>query len=109
MPTRYFVASPGLLQIAVRLEAAGVQLVTAHLAYEILRKQIARAADDLVDYFVKQVEESDGPDDVMKSVGGLRAVGTEAVQLVFAQEIERALGEAMDQGRVLPPPRRKRR
>lgn len=105
----YFVASPGMLQIAMRLEAAGVDVETAHLANEILRKQLARAADELVVYFVKQAEDATGPDEVARSVGALRSVGADAVRLVFAQEIERALREAVEGGRVMPPARKKRR
>lgn len=108
-PATYFVASPAMLQIALRLEGAGVELETAHVAHEILRKQLSRAADDLVAYFVKRAETANGPDDVSRSIGALRSVGSDAVRLVFAQEIERSLREAVEGGRVLPPPRKKRR
>jgi DNA-binding transcriptional MerR regulator len=108
-PGSYFVSSPGMLQIALRLEAAGVDIETAHLANEILRKQLARAADELVVYFVKRAEDAAGPDEVARSIGALRSVGVDVVRLVFAQEIERALREAVEGGRVMPPTRKKRR
>jgi len=108
-PSSYFVASPTMVQIAFRLENAGVGLETAHVAHDILRRQLSRAADELVAHFVRRVEEADGPDQVMQSVGALRAVGADAVRLVFAQEIERALRDALEQGRVLPPARKKKR
>lgn len=108
-PPSYFLASPGMLQIALRLEAAGVEIETAHAAHEILRKQLARAADELVVYFVKRAEDAAGPDEVTRSIGALRSVGADTVRLVFAQEIERALREAVEGGRVMPPVRKKRR
>jgi DNA-binding transcriptional MerR regulator len=108
-PPTYFVASPAMLQIALRLDAAGVEIETAHLAHDILRKQISRAADELVTYFVRRVEDAAGPDEVARSIGALRSVGADAVRLVFAQEIERAVREAVEGGRVLPPQRKKKR
>jgi len=108
-PPSYFLASPGMLQIALRLEAAGVEIETAHVAHEILRKQLARAADELVVYFVKRAEDAAGPDEVTRSIGALRSVGADTVRLLFAQEIERALREAVEGGRVMPPVRKKRR
>lgn len=107
-PTGYFAASPGILQIALRLEAAGVGIESAHIAQEIIRKQMSRASDDLVDYFVTHVQEGSGPEDIARSVNALRSVGMDAVRLIFAQEIERAVREAIEQGRALPP-RKKRR
>ena len=108
-PTTYFVQSPGMLQIALGLERSGVEIETAHSAGEILRKHLARAAEDLVECFIRSVRDAGGPDEVMRSIGALRAAGTEAVRLTFAQEIERALREAVEQGRALPPPAKKRK
>jgi DNA-binding transcriptional MerR regulator len=108
-PTTYFVQSPGMLQIALSLDRAGVEIETAHAAEEILRKHLARAADDLVVCFIKSVQSAGGPDEVMRSIGALRGAGIEAVRLTFAQEIERALRQAVEEGRVLPPPAKKKR
>ena len=107
-PSAYFVASPGMVQIALRLESAGVPIESAHVAHEILRKQLSRGADDLVEYFVTHVQEGSGPDDIARSVNALRSAGMDAVRLVFAQEIERALREAIEQGRALPPKKKRR-
>lgn len=56
----YLVRSPALLQIATRLEAAGVDLVTATGGAEIIRKHMARTADDLATFFFKQAREGFG-------------------------------------------------
>jgi DNA-binding transcriptional MerR regulator len=107
-PTTYFLPSPALVQMAVSLEAAGVQMETARVAHDILQKQLKRAADDLVEHFVREVREGGSPEQVTRSLGALRKVGVDAVRLVFAQEVERALREAVEQGRVVPPARKKR-
>lgn len=107
-PTMYFLASPAMLQMALGLEAAGVQIETAHLAHDILRKQLSRAADELVEHFVREVREAATPEQVTRSIEALRKVGVDAVRLVFAQEVERALREAVEQGRVVPPARRRK-
>lgn len=104
----YFVASPAMLQLAMKLESAGVELDRAHVAHEILRRQLTRAADELVDYFIKHVPEADGPEAVSRSIEALRTVGTDAVRLIFGQEIERALRSAVEHGRIMPP-RKKRK
>jgi hypothetical protein len=98
-----------MLQIALGLERSGVDVETAHQAGEILRKHMARASDDLVECFIRSVQDAGGPEEVMRSIGALRAAGTEAVRLTFAQEIERALREAVEQGRALPPAKRRRK
>ena len=103
----YFIASPGMLMIALRLEASGVGIETAHVAHEILRKYLSRAADDLVEYFVGRAQEADGPDEILRSVEALRSVGADAVRLVFAQEIERGLRESIEGGKIVPPRRKK--
>lgn len=107
-PGTYLVASPMLLQLAIKLQSAGVELDSAHIAQEILRRQLARAADELVEYFVKHVPDAEGPEAVSRSIEALRTVGADAVRLIFGQEIERALRSAVEHGRVLPP-RKKRR
>jgi len=108
LPATYFLPSPALLQLAVKLQSAGIQLDTAHVAHEIIRRQLSRAADELVEYFVKQIPENEGPEGVSRAVEALRSVGADAVRLVFGQEIERALRSAVEHGRMLPP-RKKRR
>lgn len=107
-PTTYFIVSPAMLQMVLGLEAAGVEMETARVAYDILRKQLGKAADELVEYFVREVREAATPELMARSIGGLRKVGVDAVRLVFAQEVERALREAVEQGRVVPPVRKRR-
>ena len=81
----------------------------AKVAHEILRKQLSRAADELVQYFVRRAQDASGPEQVTQSLSALRAIGVDAVRLVFAQEIERSLREAIEDGRALPPSHRRKR
>lgn len=104
----YFVPSQGLLSLALRLDAAGVGIDVAREGHEILRRRLSRAADELAEYFVKEVGDKN-PEEVTTALEALRAAGVEAVRLVFAQEMERALGEMVEQGRAMPRRRRRRR
>jgi DNA-binding transcriptional MerR regulator len=108
-PVTYFIPSPGMLQIALGLERSGVPMEAAKVAHEILRKQLSRAADELVQYFVRRAQDASGPEQVTQSLSALRAIGVDAVRLVFAQEIERSLREAIEDGRALPPSHRRKR
>ena len=98
----YLVHSPALLQVALRLEAAGIDLPTGVGAAQILRKHLARATDELTTYFYKRVGQGFGRDltarDVTDAYKALRPLGQEAVRVVFAQEMERALRRLVDSG-----------
>jgi DNA-binding transcriptional MerR regulator len=104
----YVAPSPGLLQIALRLDSAGVSLEAAEKAHEILRRRLSRAADELAEFFVQRANDDDlDPEEVGRSLEALRAMGIEAVRLVFAQEIERSLRQIVEEGRALPPRRQR--
>ncbi|MEP7120491.1 MAG: MerR family transcriptional regulator [Byssovorax sp.] len=104
----YLVRSPALLQIAARLEAAGVDLVTATAGAEIIRKHMARTADDLATFFFKQAREGfgreAGPDDFAAVFQALRPMGLEAVRVVFGQEMERVLRRLVESGKTATLP-----
>jgi DNA-binding transcriptional MerR regulator len=98
------VASPALLQVATRLEGAGIDMDTASVAAEILRKHMARAADELAAHFWKRAREegfgrSDSGDDIAAAFQALRPLGLEAVRVVFGQEMERVLRGLVESGK----------
>lgn len=109
----HFIPSPGLLQIALRLEAAGVDLETAVEGLAIIRKHASRAASDLAKQFFKQASKGfgrgAGAGQLAKAVGALRATSQEALRLVFAQEMERVLRELVESGKTTALPRGKRK
>jgi DNA-binding transcriptional MerR regulator len=98
----YLVRSPGLLRIALDLARAGVDLGTAAQAERILRRRISRAADDLVALFDAEVRSALGrgfnASDLARALDALRPVAADAVRLVFAQEIERAVSQLIERG-----------
>ncbi len=99
----YFVRSPGLLQVAIKLEAAGVDLETAAAAAEILRKHLARTAGELSEHFIKHASEAfavrEGAD-VAATFRELRPMALEAVRLIFSQEMERVLRKLVESGKA---------
>jgi DNA-binding transcriptional MerR regulator len=111
----YLVRSPALLQVAVRLEGAGVDFATAIGAGEILRKHLRRAAEDLVDFFYRRSGEGFGRDlnagELADAYQALRPLGQEAVRVVFGREMERALRALLDAGATaeLPAGAKKKR
>ncbi len=104
LPPSYLVPSPGLINIALRLHDAGVEVETAAEAAALIRKRVRRAASDLLTYFVKHIGRGFGRTgsaaDVAEALDALRAVGAEAVRLMFAQEMETALRTAMERGTI---------
>ena len=106
----YLLRSPALLSIAMKLEAAGIDLDTALEASAILRKQMARAAGDLVELFVRRAGEGMiEPADLGKLFQALRPTGMEAVRVVFGREMERALRKLLESGKMAKLPARARR
>lgn len=106
----FVVESPALLAMALKVDAAGIDLEDAVRAVDILRKRLGRAADELVEHFTKTAEDGDlQPERITRSLETLRPLAGEAVRLLFAREIERALSEMVERGRALPRKRRRRK
>ncbi len=103
----FVVRSPGLLDIGLKLHDAGVEIETAAEAVTLIRKGMRRAAADLVRHFAKRTGRGFAhgrtADDVGKALAALRSDGADAVRLVFAQEMERALRTAMEKGAIPVP------
>jgi len=99
----FLVPSPALLQLAIRLEAAGVDLDAVAKAVRLLRKRLSRAAGDLAEQFTsnrarRSSREAAPPlGDVVRT---LRPIALDAVRLIFAQEMERVLRDWVDSGRA---------
>jgi len=109
----YLVRSPALLKIAMRLEEAGVDLDTTVRGEQVLRKHLQRAATGLAKLFVDEAlngnvaSPQDG--DWGAFLSAMRPTSSEAVQVVFGQEMERALRGIVDSGRLAKLPRKRRR
>jgi DNA-binding transcriptional MerR regulator len=106
----YLLASPALFALAVKLESVGIDLETASTASDILRKHLGRGVSDLVDLFVARAK--DGHVDVGepgKLFETFRSAGPEAVRVLFAREMERALRKLVSSGRMAQLARRRKR
>jgi DNA-binding transcriptional MerR regulator len=110
LPPTYVAPSSGLFDIGLKLYDAGMDIETGAQAAALLRKRMQRAARDLLAHFVTHAGHGFGRTgsarDVGEALGALRAIGAEAVRLVFAQEMERTLRTAMERGDIPAPERR---
>jgi len=100
----YLVPSPGLLDIGLKLHDAGLDIEAGTEAMALLRHSVRRVAAKLLRHFAKRsgrgLARSRSTGNVGEVLTALRSVGGEAVRLVFAQEIERALRGAIGKGRA---------
>jgi hypothetical protein len=97
----YFLASPALLAIALKLENVGIDLEIAAEASKILRRQLSKAVSDLVDLFVKRIEDGQVPIDNASSLfETFRTVGVESVRVLFAREMEGELRKLLASGKL---------
>jgi len=101
----YLVRSPALLQVAARLQAAGVDLEMSRESAEILRKHLTRAAAELVDHFFAHARDGFGREATSEDLGAaleaLRPLGLSAAQIIFGQEMERVLRKKAESGETV--------
>ena len=106
----FLAPSPGLLDIGLKLADAGLDIETGAAAAAFIRHSMRRSAAKLVRHFAQRsgrgFARSRSAGDVGAALTALRSLGAEAVRLVFAQEIERALRTAMEKGAIPTPDRR---
>lgn len=106
----YFVGSPALLGMAMKLENVGIDLETASAASAILRKHLGRAVGELVDLFLDRVKE--GHVSIAESgklFEAFRTVGVDSVRVLFAREMEGALRKLVASGKLASLSARARR
>ena len=106
----YVVPSPATLAMVGRLDDAGVPVGVTMGAEKVLRKHLAKAVSELLEHFFAQLEkgqiEQRAGTDVMPL---LRPTGLEAVRILFGQEMERALREHVESGRITNTVSKKKR
>ena len=107
------VHSPGLLQIATKLEDAGIALEVATGATAILQRHLSKAASELATYFIEHAGEGFGQGNSVSSVTAafleLRSLGLESVRLLFAREMEQVLRRMVESGEAARIEKKKRR
>ena len=107
-PKTYFIPSPSLLDVALKLLDAGISLEVTAMLEPILRKGLRQAAEGVIDTFLDQGG-LDNPGDEARLTAALEALrvqGSNAVGIIFTQEIERTLNALVEDG---PPSKRRRR
>ncbi len=106
----YLLQSPALLTIAIKLEAAGIDLRTAAQAEELIRKHIRRAASELVDVIVRRAGDGEiSARDLGKGLEALRPLGMEAVRVIFGRAVEHYLRKLYESGTMAKIPARAHR
>jgi len=106
----YLVRSPALLGIAMKLEAAGIDLETASLASALVRKHLTRLSEDVVSLFMKRAGDGEiAAKDLGNVFESLRPLGTEAVRVIFGRAMERELRKLYESGKMAKLPGRARK
>lgn len=98
---RFLVKHPALAEIAMKLDAAGIDIDTAVGLHEILERRLSKAAEEVVEFAIARVGRgfgrSENPDDVLLAVQSLLpgGPGAEAVRIIFAREVDRAVNQSL--------------
>jgi DNA-binding transcriptional MerR regulator len=105
----YFVQSPALVSIAMRLEAAGIDLETTSAASDIIRKRMGQAASQVVNLFLDRADAGRIDPHNLARLDSLQPLGLEAVRVAFGRAMENELRELFASGRIAKVPARSRR
>jgi DNA-binding transcriptional MerR regulator len=98
----WLVPSPALLDLALQLHDAGVDVDLTGKLRDLLRRRLSKAVDDAVKLIVGRTGAgfagSATPEEVATAIGALRPIARETTSLILAQEVERALRQLVDAG-----------
>lgn len=96
------VPSPGLLELALQLHDAGIDVDISGRLRDLLRSRIGKAVDDAVALLAERAGAGFAgratPEELSTAIGVLRPIARETTSLILAQEVERALRQLLDQG-----------
>lgn len=98
----WLVQSPGLLDLALQLHDAGIDIDIAGQLRDLLRRRLSKAVDDAVKLIVERTGAGFAgtatAEEVATALGALRPIARETTSLILAQEVERALKRLVDAG-----------
>jgi DNA-binding transcriptional MerR regulator len=98
----WLVPSPTLLELALQLHDAGIDVELTGQLRDLLRRRLAKAVDDAVKLLVERAGAGFAgnatPEELATALGALRPVARETTSLILAQEVERALRQLVDAG-----------
>ena len=94
--------SPTLLDLALQLHDAGVDIDISGKLRDLLRRRLSKAVDDAVKLVVGRTGSGFAgnatPEEVATALAALRPIARETTSLILAQEVERALRRLADAG-----------
>lgn len=100
----WIVPSPYLLDLALQLQDAGIDLEISAKLRDLLNERLAFAVDEAVKLIVDRVGAGfagrGGAGELATALGALRPVAREMTSLILAQQVERALRELVHLGPV---------
>jgi DNA-binding transcriptional MerR regulator len=98
----WMVPSPGLLDLALQLHDAGIDIELSGKMRDLLRRRLAKAVDDTVKLLVERTGAGFAgtatPAELATALGALRPIARETTSLILAQEVERALRQLAEGG-----------
>jgi len=98
----WLVPSPRLLDLALQLHDAGIDVELGGRLRDLLRRRLAKVVDDAVKLLLERTGTGFAgnatPEELATAVGALRPVARETTSLILAQEVERALRQLVDRG-----------
>jgi len=98
----WLVPSPRLLDLALQLHDAGIDIELGGRLRDLLRRRLAKVVDDAVKLLLERTGTGFAgnatPEELATAVGALRPVARETTSLILAQEVERALRQLVDRG-----------
>ena len=98
----WLVPSPALLDLALQLHDAGIEVELSAQLRDLLRRRLAKAVDDAVKLLVERTGAGFAGNataaELATAVGALRPIARETTSLILAQEVERALRQLVDSG-----------
>ena len=98
----WLVPSPTLLDLALQLYDAGIDVELSGQLRDLLRRRLAKAVDDAVKLLVERTGAGFAgtatPAELATAVGALRPIARETTSVILAQEVERALRQLAESG-----------
>ena len=98
----WIIPSPALLDHALRLRDAGIDIEVSALIRDLLRRRLSRVVADTVKLLVERAGAgfagSATPDELATALGALRPIARETTGVILAQEVELALANLMQSG-----------
>lgn len=101
----WMIPSPALLDHALRLRAAGIDIEVSAQIRDLLRRRLAKVVNDTVKLLVERSGSgfagSGSPEELATALGALRPVTRETTGVILGQEVELALAKLMQSGQVV--------